>query len=91
MAAGRAPRKSETDTTELEAPAGALAPPHQRLARLIAAHAKSLIGKERRAGTGELLHAGHFMVLVRRRNEFVNALVRELKQRAASRSRASTG
>src|SRR5204863_10179977 len=26
------------------------------------------------------LHAGHFMVLVRRRNEFVNALVRELKR-----------
>src|SRR5262249_17288534 len=28
----------------------------------------------------ELLHAGHFMVLVRRRNEFVNALVRSLKR-----------
>jgi ATP-dependent helicase/nuclease subunit A len=27
-----------------------------------------------------VLHAGHFMVLVRRRNEFVNALVRQLKR-----------
>ena len=72
--------EEETDTTELERAADAAAEPHQRLARLIAAHAGSLIGKERRAGTGELLHAGHFMVLVRRRNEFVNALVKELKQ-----------
>jgi ATP-dependent helicase/nuclease subunit A len=72
--------EEETDTTELEGAADAAAEPHQRLARLIAAHAGSLIGKERRAGTGELLHAGHFMVLVRRRNEFVNALVKELKQ-----------
>ncbi len=72
--------EEETDTTELEGAADAAAEPHQRLARLIAAHAGSLIGKERRAGTGELLHEGHFMVLVRRRNEFVNALVKELKQ-----------
>ena len=59
---------------------GKLTPPHERLARLIAVHAKGLIGKERRARKGELLHPGHFMVLVRRRNEFVNALVRELKR-----------
>jgi len=72
--------EEETDTTELEGAQDAAAEPHQRLARLIAAHAGSLIGKERRAGTGELLHEGHFMVLVRRRNEFVNALVKELKQ-----------
>jgi len=73
----------EIDTTGIEAvtgPKGSALPPHQRLARLIAVHAKSLIGKERRARDGELLHAGHFMVLVRRRNEFVNALVRELKR-----------
>jgi len=57
-----------------------LTPPHQRLARLIAVHAKGLIGNERRARKGELLHEGHFMVLVRRRNAFVNALVRELKR-----------
>lgn len=68
------------DTTNLESPHGASTPPHERLARMIAVHAKSLIGQERRPGTGELLHAGHFMVLVRRRNEFVNALVRAMKR-----------
>jgi ATP-dependent helicase/nuclease subunit A len=72
--------EEEIDTTELEGPKGASVPPHERLARLIAAHAKSLIGRERRASTGELLDAGHFMVLVRRRNEFVNALVRAMKR-----------
>ena len=72
--------EAEIDTTDLEGPQGALALPHERLARLIAIHAKGLIGKERRARKGELLHAGHFMVLVRRRNEFVNALVRALKR-----------
>jgi ATP-dependent helicase/nuclease subunit A len=72
--------KIETDYAAVEAPAGKLTPPHERLARLIAVHAKGLIGKERRARKGELLHPGHFMVLVRRRNEFVNALVRELKR-----------
>jgi ATP-dependent helicase/nuclease subunit A len=70
----------EADTTDLDRLQGAAAPPHERLARLIALHAKSLIGVERRAGSGELLHEGHFMVLVRRRNEFVNALVREFKR-----------
>ena len=74
------PRRSRPTTTDIEAPGGALTPPHERLARLIAVHAKSLIGRERRARKGELLHAGHFMVLVRRRNAFVNALVRELKR-----------
>jgi ATP-dependent helicase/nuclease subunit A len=72
--------KIETDYAAVEAPSGKLTPPHERLAKLIAAHARSLIGKERRARKGELLHPGHFMVLVRRRNEFVNALVRELKR-----------
>ncbi|MFO1080162.1 MAG: double-strand break repair helicase AddA [Reyranellaceae bacterium] len=62
-----------------EAPSGRRLP-HERLARLIALHAGSLIGRERRARHGELLHAGHFMVLVRRRNEFVAALVRALKR-----------
>ncbi len=58
----------------------AAAPPSERLARLIARHAKGLIeAGERRATTGEPLHPGHFMVLVRRRNAFVNDLVRELK------------
>ena len=41
--------KVETDTTAVEAPGGVLTPPHQRLARLIAVHAKGLIGNERRA------------------------------------------
>jgi ATP-dependent helicase/nuclease subunit A len=76
-----AAEKVETDYAgSVEAPGGVLMPPHQRLARLVAIHAKGLIGVERRARKGELLHPGHFMVLVRRRNEFVNALVRELKR-----------
>ena len=58
-----------------------LTPPHERLARLIAVHAKGLIGSERRARkAASCCIAGHFMVLVRRRNAFVNALVRELKR-----------
>ncbi len=72
--------EAEIDTTNLEGLQGTLALPHERLARLIAVHAKGLIGREQRARKGELLHAGHFMVLVRRRNEFVNALVRALKR-----------
>jgi ATP-dependent helicase/nuclease subunit A len=72
--------EAEIDTTNLEGLRGAPSLPHERLARLIAVHAKGLIGKESRARRGELLHAGHFMVLVRRRNEFVNALVRALKR-----------
>lgn len=72
--------EEEIDTTALEGVKAGLKLPHQRLADLIAAHAGSLIGRERRARKGELLHAGHFMVLVRRRNEFVNALVRALKR-----------
>jgi ATP-dependent helicase/nuclease subunit A len=75
-----AAEKVETDYATVEAPSGVLTPPHQRLARLIAVHIRNLVGRERRARKGELLHPGHFMVLVRRRNEFVNALVRELKR-----------
>ncbi|MBV8394404.1 MAG: PD-(D/E)XK nuclease family protein, partial [Alphaproteobacteria bacterium] len=73
----------EADTSDLDRLHRAPARPHERLAKLIAAHVKHLIGSERRARSGqpggELLHAGHFMVLVRRRNAFVNALVRALK------------
>ncbi|MBV8411260.1 MAG: double-strand break repair helicase AddA [Alphaproteobacteria bacterium] len=72
----------EADTTDLDSLQRAPSRPHERLAKLIAGHAKSLIGTERRARKGEVLHEGHFMVLVRRRNEFVNALVRELKREA---------
>lgn len=58
----------------------AVTPPSERLARLIARHMKGLIDSgERRASSGEPLHPGHFMVLVRRRNAFVNELVRQLK------------
>jgi ATP-dependent helicase/nuclease subunit A len=73
-------QKSEVDTSDLDAHHGALSSPHERLARLIALHAKSLIGSERRASSGKLLDAGDFMVLVRRRNAFVTALVRALKR-----------
>ncbi len=72
--------RSEADPTDLDADPGSLAPPHERLARLIALHAKSLIGHERRSSTGKLLNAGDFMVLVRRRNAFVTALVKALKR-----------
>jgi ATP-dependent helicase/nuclease subunit A len=72
--------EAEIDTTDLENLQRMPAQPHERLAKLIAAHAKSLIGRERRARKGEFLHPGHFMVLVRRRNQFVNALVRSLKR-----------
>ncbi|MBS0541574.1 MAG: double-strand break repair helicase AddA, partial [Proteobacteria bacterium] len=76
--------KTETDIDDLDGARGGLAQPHERLAALIAAHAGSLIGKERRARSGdkggEKLNAGHFMVLVRRRNAFVNALVKALKR-----------
>ncbi len=71
---------SEADTADLSPQSDNATAPHERLARLIAVHAKGLIGKERRASTGELLNAGHFMVLVRRRNAFVRALVKELKR-----------
>ena len=75
--------EDKADTADIEGAGsgGGLALPHQRLAQLIAVHAKGLIGTERRARDGEKLHAGHFMVLVRRRNEFVNALVKALKQK----------
>jgi ATP-dependent helicase/nuclease subunit A len=75
---------SAADPTDIEAatrqPESQRAP-HDKLAHLIARHAKGLIdGKKRRAKTGEPLNAGHFMVLVRRRNALVTALVKELKQ-----------
>src|SRR5476649_1582100 len=73
----------EVDTSDVTATrtssTSAMAP-HERLARVIALHAKSLIGTDRRAKDGTPLNPGHFMVLVRRRNAFVGALVRELKR-----------
>lgn len=72
--------RSAADPTDLDADPDSLAPPHERLARLIALHAKSLIGHERRSSTGKPLNAGDFMVLVRRRNAFVMSLVKALKR-----------
>ena len=69
-----------SDVTATRTSSSSAMAPHERLARVIALHAKSLIGTERRAKDGAPLNAGHFMVLVRRRNEFVGALVRELKR-----------
>ena len=75
---------AEADTSDVTATREQLKSsmdPHQRLAKVIALHAKSLIdGDERRAKDGKPLHPGHFMVLVRRRNEFVGALVQQLKR-----------
>jgi ATP-dependent helicase/nuclease subunit A len=75
---------AEADTSDVTATRDSLKSsmdPHQRLAKVIALHAKSLIDAgERRAKDGTPLHPGHFMVLVRRRNEFVGALVQQLKR-----------
>ncbi len=49
-------------------------------AEAVAKKIDSLIGKER-LPTGKLVSAGDILVLVRRRNSFVNALTRELKSR----------
>ncbi len=75
--------ESEVDTADITATRDQLKSsidPHQRLARITALHIKSLVGVEKRAKDGTPLHAGHFMVLVRRRNEFVGALVQQLKR-----------
>jgi ATP-dependent helicase/nuclease subunit A len=71
----------DSDPTDLKQRQDSLVPPDQRLARLIARHARGMIERgERLSSSGELIHAGHIMVLVRRRNAFVTALVRELKR-----------
>ncbi|MFO1058877.1 MAG: double-strand break repair helicase AddA [Dongiaceae bacterium] len=56
--------------------------PRARLARLIAARIAAMVGREPLASRGRLVQAGDVMVLVRRRNGFVDELIRELKQRA---------
>jgi ATP-dependent helicase/nuclease subunit A len=74
---------SDVDTLDVTATRAQLTSsidPHQRLARITALHIKGLVGVEKRAKDGAPLHAGHFMVLVRRRNEFVGALVQQLKR-----------
>ena len=59
---------------------GAL-PPQRRLARLIAADIARQIGVEELPARNRTLQARDVMVLVQRRNAFVEALVRELKER----------
>ncbi len=59
---------------------GAL-PPQRRLARLIAAHIRRQIDGEELPSRNRRVMARDIMVLVQRRNEFVEALVRELKER----------
>lgn len=66
-------------------------PPARRMARLVAAHCESLIGRERLAD-GRLIDAGDIMVLLRKRNAFVGELIGELKARGidvAGRDRLS--
>jgi ATP-dependent helicase/nuclease subunit A len=59
-----------------------VAEPYARLARAIAATIASwLAAGERLEARGRLLRPGDVMVLVRRRNEFVGELLRELKRR----------
>ncbi len=75
------PIEGSADPTDVDARQDALTPPDERLAMQIAKHAHGLIERgERLANTGALIHAGHIMVLVRRRNAFVTALVRALKR-----------
>jgi len=65
--------------------------PARRMARLVAAHCESLIGRERLAD-GRLIDAGDVMVLLRKRNAFVGELIGELKARGidvAGRDRLS--
>ncbi len=74
-------RESEGDPTDIASSDNRLTPPDERLARAIAKHAHGLIASgERLANTGALINAGHIMVLVRRRNALVRALVREFKK-----------
>jgi len=57
--------------------------PRGRLARLIAERIAAMIRNgERLESRGRPVQAGDFLVLVRRRNTFVEELVRELKQRS---------
>jgi len=53
--------------------------PRGRLARLVALRIKAMIGGEQLASRGGPIRPGDVMVLVRRRNAFVEELVRELK------------
>jgi ATP-dependent helicase/nuclease subunit A len=56
-------------------------PPQRRLARLIAAHIRHQIDHEELPSRNRKVMARDIMVLVQRRNDFFEALVRELKER----------
>ena len=58
-----------------------LSAPAVVLAREIAAVIDSMVGKERNPATGRLVRAGDILVLVRKRDQFMHALARELKNR----------
>lgn len=53
--------------------------PRITLAKRIAAQVKSWLGREWLPGQGRMVTAGDVMILVRRRNTFFDAMVRELK------------
>ncbi len=53
--------------------------PRTRLARLVARRVHAMVGQEMLESQGRPVRAGDVMVLVRRRNAFVDDLVRELK------------
>lgn len=58
-----------------------LAAPAVILAKNIADEIKRLVGKEQNPATGKLVRAGDVLVLVRKRDQFMHALSRELKDR----------
>jgi ATP-dependent helicase/nuclease subunit A len=58
-----------------------LSAPAVVLAREIATVIDSMVGKERNPATGRLVRAGDILVLVRKRDQFMHALARELKNR----------
>ena len=55
--------------------------PRARLARTLAARIAEMIGHDELPSRGRKVRAGDILVLVRRRNAFVEELVRELKDK----------
>jgi ATP-dependent helicase/nuclease subunit A len=79
---GAPPAPDEADDPLAEEPAERTAPAHTRLARAIAATIDNWLKRgEPLPSRDRAIHAGDIMVLVRRRNAFVDDLLRELKQR----------
>ena len=75
LAAGSKP---EEDWTK---PVDHAAAPTVQLAEQVAKTIQAAIGKERNPATGALVRAGDILVLVRRRDQFMHALSKELKDR----------